>query len=161
MVPGGKAILLIPTNWSHSRLYTKINVDPTTVENDITQILSKIPKNPTTGKVTEAFKDSDDILVTCFAVNTKGDTFHVKDINQLIHGQPIWRKTEVMLFPNFFYSDQTTTEQFLNNGFHIDKIENHFSEERRVAYNRTNPAIPLSSDYINYPLAMLYHVTKM
>ena len=160
LVPGGKAILLIPTDWSHSRLYTKIDIDPTTVENNIAQILSRMPKNPTTAQVTEAFKDSNDILVTCFAVDAEGEIFHVKNINQLTHGQPIWRKTEVMLFPNFLYSDRSTIEQFLNAGFHIDKIEDHYSEERRVAYNRSNPIIPLSSDYVKYPTALVYHVMK-
>ena len=160
LAPGGKAILLIPTDWSHSRLYTKIDADPTTVENNIAQILSKMPKNPTTAQVTEAFKDADDILVTCFAVDAKDEIFHVKNINQLTHGQPIWRKTEVMLFPNFLYSDRSTIEQFLNAGFHIDKIDDHYSEERRVAYNRANPVIPLSSDYVKYPTALVYHVMK-
>ena len=75
LVPGGKAILLIPTDWSHNKLYTKIDVDPTTVEDNIVQILSKLPKNPTTTQVTEAFKDSDDILVTCFAVDAEGDSY--------------------------------------------------------------------------------------
>ena len=160
LVPGGKAILLIPTDWSHSRLYTKIDADPTTVEDNIAQILSKMPKNPTTAQVTEAFKDSDDILVTCFAVDAEGDIFRIKNINQLTHGQPIWRKTEVMLFPNFLYSDQSTIEQFLNAGFHINKIEDLYSEERRIAYNRAHPIIPLSSDYVKYPTALVYHVMK-
>ena len=90
LAPGGKAILLIPTDWSHSRLYTKVEADPTTVEND-TKILATIPKYPTTAQVTKALKDANDILVTCscFAVDTRGNIFHVKDINQLGHGQPI------------------------------------------------------------------------
>ena len=160
LAPGGKAILLIPTDWSHGKLYTKIEADPDTVKKSIEQILTKLPKNPTTAQVTEAFKDSDDILVTCFAVDAAGDVFHVKNINQLSHGQPIWRKTEVMLFPNFLYSDRSIIQQLLNTGFHIDKIENHYTEERRLAYNRTDPAIPLSSDYVKYPTALVYHVLK-
>ena len=160
LVPGGKAILLIPTDWSHSRLYTKIDADPTTVEDNIAQILSKMPKNPTTAQVTEAFKDSDDILVTCFAVDAEGDIFRIKNINQLTHGQPIWRKTEVMLFPNFLYSDRSTIERFLNAGFHINKIEDLYSEERRIAYNKAHPIIPLNSDYVKYPTALVYHVMK-
>ena len=160
LAPGGKAILLIPTDWSHSRLYTRIDTDPASVENSIADILAKIPKNPTTAQVTEAFKDFNDILVTCFAVDDKGDIFHVTDINQLTNGQPIWRKTEVMLFPNFLYSDRSTIEQFLHTGFHIDAIENHYVEEKRLAYNRTNPTISLSSDYVDYPTALVYHVGK-
>ena len=160
LAPGGKAILLIPTDWSHGKLYTKIEADPDTVKKNIEQILIKLPKNPTTAQVTEAFKDSDDILVTCFAVDAAGDVFHVKNINQLSHGQPIWRKTEVILFPNFLYSDRSIIQQLLNTGFHIDKIENHYTEESRLAYNRTDPAIPLSSDYVEYPTALVYHILK-
>ena len=158
--PGGKAVLLIPTDWSHSRLYTKIEADSTTVENNITKTLAKIPKYPTTSQVTEAFKDADDILVTCFAADSRGDIFHVRNIDQLTHGQPIWRKTDVMLFPNFFYSDQSTIKQFLTTRFHIDKIDNHFTEEKRVAYNTSNPTILLSRDYVEYPTALVYHVSK-
>ena len=160
LAPGGKAILLIPTDWSHSRLYTKIEADPDTVERNIEQILANLPRNPTTAQVTEAFKDSDDILVTCFAVDAAGDIFHVKNINQLSDGQPIWRKTEVMLFPNFLYTDRSTIQQLLNTGFHIDKIENHYTEEKRLAYNRSDPAIPLSDEYVKYPTALVYHVGK-
>ena len=160
LAPGGKAILLIPTDWSHSRLYTKIEADPDTVERNIEQILANLPRNPTTTQVTEAFKDSDDILVTCFAVDAAGDIFHVKNINQLSDGQPIWRKTEVMLFPNFLYTDRSTIQQLLNTGFHIDKIENHYTEEKRLAYNRSDPAIPLSDEYVKYPTALVYHVGK-
>ena len=160
LVPGGKAVLLMPTDWSHSRLYTKIEVDPDTVENDIAQILAKIPKYPTIAQVTEAFKDVDDILIACFAVDAKGDLFHVKNIKQLKHGQPIWRKTEVMLYPNFFYSDQSSITHVLTAGLHIDRIENYCTEERRVAYNSSKPNIPLSKKYVQNPPALVYHVSR-
>ena len=160
LVPGGKAVLLMPTDWSHSRLYTKIEANPTAVENNIAQALAKIPRYPTTAQITEAFKDDNDILVTCFAVDAKGDIFHVNNVNQLSYGQPIWRKTEVMLYPNFFYSDQSSITQILTAGLHIDKIENYCTEDRRVAYNNKNPTIPLSKKYIEDPPALVYHISK-
>ena len=160
LVPGGKAVLLMPTDWSHSRLYTKIEANPTAVENNIMQALAKIPRYPTTAQVTEAFKDDNNILVTCFAVNAKGDIFHVKNVNQLSYGQPIWRKTEVMLYPNFFYSDQSSITHILTTGLHIDKIENYCTEDRRVAYNNKNPIIPLSKKYVQDPPALVYHISK-
>ena len=160
LVPGGKAVLLMPTDWSHSRLYTKIEADPATVEDDITHTLTKIPRYPNTAQVTEALQDTDDVLITCFAVDVKGHIFHVKDVNQLTHGQPIWRKTEVMLYPNFFYSDQSSITHVLTAGLHIDKIENHCVEERRVVYNNSKPNIPLSKKYIQDPPALVYHVSR-
>ncbi|XP_065888054.1 uncharacterized protein [Dysidea avara] len=161
LVPGGKALLLISTDWSHSRLYTTTEADPSTVKSEIAQILSTVPKYPTTSQVTEAFRNADDILFTCFAVNNKGEVFNVTNINQLSHGQPIWRKTEVMIFPNFFYSEHSTTDQLVTNEFHIDNIENHFVEEKMVIYNGANPTIPMSTDFINYPMDLVYHVSKL
>ena len=130
LVPGGKALLLIPTDWSHSRLYTTIEANSSTVKSEIAQILSTVPKYPTTSQVTEAFRNIDDILVTCFAVDDKGEIFKVTNTSQLFHGQPIWRKTEVMTFPNFFYSEQSSIDQFVTSGLYIEKIDNHFTEER-------------------------------
>ena len=135
LVSGGKAILLVPTDSCNSFLYTKIGADSATVENNIAKTLEMIPKYPSTAQVTEAFKDANDIFVTCFALDAEGDIFHVKNINQLVHGQPIWKQTEVMMFPNFFYSNQSTTAHILTAGLHIDSIENYFTEERRIAYN--------------------------
>ena len=160
LVPGGKAVLLMPTDWSHSRLYTKIEANPTAVENNIAQALAKIPRYPTTAQITEAFKGDNDILVTCFAADAKGDIFHVNNVSQLSYGQPIWRKTEVMLYPNFFYSDRSSITQILTTGLHIDKIENYCTEDRRVAYNNKNPTIPLSKKYIEDPPALVYHISK-
>ena len=160
LVPNGKAVLLTPTDWSHSRLYTKIEADPTTVEESITQMLAKVPKHPATAQVKEAFDDSNDIIMICFAVDVKGDIFHVKKTNQLNYGQPIWRQTEVMIFPNYFYSDKSTVTQITTAGLHIDSVHNYFTEERRVAHNSKKPNILLNQNYSENPIALVYHVSK-
>ena len=160
LAPGGKAILLIPTDWSHSKLYIKMEVDSTIVENEIAQITAKIPKYPTTAQVIEAFKGTHNILNCCLAVNDEGDVFHVTDISQLTHGQPVWKPTDVMVFPNYFYSDQSSITHILEAGLHIDSIENHCTEEKRVAYNKTNPSIPLSKILVQEPTALVYYVSR-
>jgi len=160
LVPSGKAILLIPTDWSYSRLYTKSEADLAVVENEIAQITAKIPKYPTTAQVTEAFKTSNDVLNCCLAVNTEGDVFRVKSISQLAHGQPIWKHTDVIMFPNYFYSDQSTITHILESGLHIDSIENYCTEEKRVAYNSKNPTIPLTKKCVKEPTALVYYVSK-
>jgi len=43
LVPGGKAVLLIPTDFSHSKLYTRIEADPAIVEDEIAEILAQYP----------------------------------------------------------------------------------------------------------------------
>ena len=160
LVPGGKAVLLIPTDWCNSYLYTKVGADPANVEKDIVQTLSNLPKHPSTAQITEAFKEVDDIFVTCFAVDTQGDIFHVKSIDQLKHGQPIWKQTEVMMFPNFFYSEDSTVTHMVTAGFRIDRVENYFTEARRIAYNSTDPIVHLHKDCVENPLAFVYHISK-
>ena len=64
LIPGGKAILLTPTDDCNSKLYTKIGANPSCVERDIAHILTRLPKNPSTVQVTEAFRNVDDIFVT-------------------------------------------------------------------------------------------------
>ena len=160
LAPGGKAIVQIPSDWSHSGLYTRFEADSTIVENEISQILEMIPRNPTTTQVTEAFKNADDILMACFAVDMRGNLFHVKKISQLKHGQPIWRKNDVVTVPNFFYSDRSDVTSTIAAGFHIDSIENYFTEERRVAHNNTKPNIPIKKEYVENPLALVYHISK-
>ena len=70
-------------------------------------------------------------------------------------------KTEVMtlIFPNYFCSDRSNITHALTAGFHIDSIENYFTEERRVVYNKT-PSIPLSSKHTENPLALVYYLSK-
>ena len=162
LVPGGKAILLAPTDWCHSRLYTKVGVDPVTVEKRTAEVLKSLPKNPTTPQITEAFKDCDNIgiHVTTFAVDDKGDAFRVTNIDQLTHGQPVWKYTDVIFYPNFFYSDQLTITSILEAGLHIDNIENCFNEEARVEYNSNGPSNPISEKCVKEPIMLLYHVSK-
>lgn len=160
LVPGGKAILLTTTDWCHSRLYTKMGTDPATVEDKITQILKTLPKYPSTPQITEAFKDDIGIYVTTFAVDAKGDAFRVKNINQLTNGQPVWVYTDVMLFPHFFYSDQSIILKIVEAGLHIDSIENYFTEERRIAHNSKGPSVYVTEKCVKEPLALVYHVSK-
>ena len=160
LAPGGKAIIQIPTDWSHTGLYTTFEADLTLVKNEIAQILEMVPRHPTSAQVAEAFKNADDILVACFAVDPSGSLFHIKSINQVKHGQPIWRKTEIMMFPNFFYSDRANITHILTAEFHIDSIENHFTEEKRVAHNNKKPKFPLKKEYIENPLVLVYYISK-
>lgn len=160
LVPGGKAILLIPTDWSCSRLYTKMEADPAIVENEVAQIAENIPKYPTTTQVSESFKTSNSVLNCCLAVNDKGDVFRVKNISQLTHGQPIWKHTDVMMFPNYFYSDHSSITCILESGLHIDSIENYCTEEKRVAYNNKNPKASLIKKCVKEPTALVYYLSK-
>ena len=163
LAPGGKAIVLTPTDWEHSRVHTKVGADPAGVENNIAQVLKNLPKNPTTPQITKAFKDCNDIdiFITTFAVDDKGNVFRVTNIDQLTHGQPIWKYSDVILFSNFFYSDRSTISGILEAGLHIDSIENCFNEAARVEYNSKGPSSPISEKCVKEPSMLLYHVSKV
>ena len=160
LVPGGKAIYLSPSDWCHTELYTRIEADPSTVEDEIAEILETVPRYPTTEQITEAFSHANNILVACFAADQNGKLFRVRSINQLAYSQHIWKKTEVLLYPNFFYSDQSDIENLQSAGFHIDQKENFFTEERRSLFNRKNPNIMLSKKYITNPASWVYYISK-
>ena len=55
------------------------------------------------------------------------------------------------MFPNFFYSDQSSITKILAAGFCIDNIENYFTEERRIAHNKK---------CVENPLALVYHISN-
>ena len=160
LAPGAKAILLIPTDWSHCGLYTKSEADPVIVEHNISKVLAKIPRHPTTSEVTDAFKEENDVFMCNFTVDTKGNIFLVSNTNQLDHGQPLWVKTEVIMFPNFFYSDHSITTYLLTAGFCIDSINNHFTEEKRIAHNNKHHGFVLNKTFVENPLALVYCVSK-
>ena len=69
-------------------------------------------------------------------------------------------KLYTVMQPNFFYSDRSNIIHAFTAGFHIDSIENYFTEERIVAYNSKKPDIPLNRKYTENPLALVYHVSK-
>ena len=60
-----------------------------------------------------------------------------------------------MLYPNFFYNDQSDVEHLITTSFHIDHVDNYCTEERRLAYNNKRPAIPLNREYISHPPALV------
>ena len=65
-----------------------------------------------------------------------------------------------MTFAAYYYDDQFFQEQIKAAGLELDKIENYYTEERRIAYNSTNPEIELDKTIINTPPFVMYHLSK-
>jgi len=160
LVPGGKAIMVVPTDWSHTTLYTTIETNSSEFESELTEKLKDIPKYPTSAQVTKAFKNTNEIIMACFTIDDKGELFRIKMKSQVADGHPIWRKTDVMTFPNFFYCEQYVVETILAAGLHINKVKDCFTKERLMAYNKYNPVIRLSEDSMKHPNVLIYHVSK-
>ena len=134
LTPGGKAIIAAPSNFSYSKLYTNGTADSIELNKEITEILSKMPKHPTVEKVNEAFKHLDDIIMTCFAIDEDGKLFRVESTNQLTDGQNVLRQVNQVTHLKLFQSDQAIIDQIRAVGLCLDKVDNCYTEERRVGY---------------------------
>ena len=65
-----------------------------------------------------------------------------------------------MTFANYFYDDDFLQPQIKAAGLSIDSIESYYTEERRVAYNNTNPTMKLDKSLTDTPPFVLYHLSK-
>ena len=65
-----------------------------------------------------------------------------------------------MTFADYFYDDDFLQQQIKAAGLNIDNIENYYTEERRVAYNNTNPEIKLDKAITDTPPFVMYHLSK-
>ena len=159
LVPGGKALVL---NLSKSA-FQDILIDganETVVQEKIDQILTHFPDQPSQEQIIKALKSLHEVVCVCFECNKNGSLVHVKDVNQLVNGQCVMRKTYISTFPDYYYDDQFLVDQTLAAGLHIDQIENIFTEERRIMHNILNPEAPFHKDIINHPLYLLYYISK-
>ena len=84
LAPGGKAVLLAHTDWSHSKLYIKNKADLMSTEDSIAEILTTLPKYPNTAQVAEAFRDTDDILMTCLHLTKLATYFMLQTQTNLL-----------------------------------------------------------------------------
>ena len=118
----------------------------------IDQVLGKIPKYSSLQQISKALEDLHEITSVCFAYDETGSLFMVKDVKQLVRGQATLTKTDITTFPNFFYDNKFLVDQTTAAGLHIDKVENVFTEERRVIHNTLNPATTYSKDVVDHPI---------
>ena len=119
-----------------------------------------LPNYPTQDQINDAFEDLHDVIQAPFIVDQNGQLQRVTDIDKLSNGQAIWSKTQIMTFPDYFYDDDFLMQQIKAAGLDIDNIESYYTEERRVAYNNTNPEIKLGKATTKTPPFVMYHLSK-
>ena len=66
----------------------------------------------------------------------------------------------MMTFACYFYDEKFYQQQIKASGLKLDKIENYYTEERRVAYNNTNPEVKPDNTIIDTPPFVMYHLSK-
>ena len=123
LVPGGKALVLNLSNSSFQIVLTD-GANKEVVQKKIDQILACIPDHPTQPQISKAFEDLHDVVCVSFAYDKNGSLVQVTDVNQLINGQMVVRKTYISTFPDFYYNDQFLVNKTTEAKLCIDKIEN-------------------------------------
>ena len=78
----------------------------------------------------------------------------------LANGQAVWTTRQIMTFADYFYDKQFIQQQIESAGLTIDNIENYFTEERRIAYNNSNPKVKLDKTITDTPPLLMYHLSK-
>ena len=108
---------------------------------------------PSQTEINDAFQDLSDVIQVCFTLNESGQLKRITNIEQmpLANGQAVWTTCQIMTFADYFYDEQFIQQQIESAGLTIDNIENHFTEERRIAYNNSNPKVKLDKTITDTP----------
>ena len=158
LVPGGKALVHNLSNAAFQTMYLFSEDDEASLKKSIEQVLQNCKTASTLAELTNTFGKFGRVVRVCFTKDENEQLFLVDNTTQLTNGQAMWFKTERMTFPNYFYSDKYLTNQIAAGGFYIDKIENPYTEEKRVMYNLANPRQQLSKTIVDYPPSLLYYL---
>ena len=161
LVPGGKALVHNLSNPIFEKLYLYDGDDEASVKESIDEVLQVQRGFSSLAEINNAFQKCGTVVRACFAKDENDLLFHVTNTNQLINGQTVWCKTERMTFPNYFYDEKYLTGEMVAAGFSINKVENPYTEERRVVYDRVNSGgKQLNKKFIEYPPTMMYHLQR-
>jgi len=160
LAPGGRAAIINLTEQSFDKLYLTIGADETSVRGQIARCIEQLSTDPTVKQVNKAFDSLHDALKVSFATDSQGRVYLVNDVSQLANGAPVWSKTSLMTFPNYFYKDEYLMEQTTAAGFRVDQVEDIYTEERRLEYNKAHCNRQISKAVVDHPIAYMHHISK-
>ena len=160
LVPGGKAVVNCISKPAFEKLFVRSGADPVLVEKEIAKTLMGLTAYPSQDEINNAFQDLSDPIHVFFTHDDNGYVQRVTDVNKLTNGQAVWAKTQIMVFSDYFYDEQFFQQQIEAAALKLEKIENYYTEERRVAYNSTNPEVKLAKSITDTPIFVMYHLSK-
>ena len=160
LVPGGKAVMNCTSKHAFEKLYLRSGADPVLVQKEIAKFLLSLSTYPSQDEMTNAFQDLCDAVNVYFTHDESGHVHRITDADKLTNGQATWAKTQVMVFAGYFYDEQFFQQQIEAAGLKLEKIENYYTEERRIAYNNTNPELKLAKTITDTPVFVMYHLSK-
>ncbi|XP_065886070.1 uncharacterized protein [Dysidea avara] len=160
LVPGGKAMVMNFVKPAFDIMYLYQGENQGDTELKLQNVLAKLPNYPSNEQIMKEFQDLHSVMLVSFALDEQGRLYRITDASKLVDGQPIRINSEAMVFPDYYYGDNFIDDQIKAAGLCIDQIENCFTEERRIAYNSTNPSNRCNSTIVQYAPFLLYHLSK-
>ena len=157
LVPGGKAVVWHRAKAAYDRMILDAGTNQAALEEKIQSILAKFSKQPTNEQVNTALNE---IVRATFALDEEGRLYKVTNLSQLVNGHAVYTLTTIMVFPDYYYTDEFIQDQIKAAGLHLDRIECFCTEERRVAYNNSKQKFKLDKGVTDHPPHYLYHVSK-
>ena len=157
LAPGGKALVHNLSNAAFQTLYLFSDDDEASLKISFEQVLQN-HKVSSLAEIADVLEKSGRVVRACFTKDKNEIMFPVTNTKQLANGQVIWFKTERMIFPNYYYTDEYLTNQIVSAGLSMHKIINPYTEERRVIYNLSDPKKQLGKTIIQQPPSLLYYI---
>ena len=115
---------------------------------------------PLQDEINDAFQDLTDVQCFNLTLNQNGRLERITDADKMTNGQATWGITQVMTLTSYFYSEQFIQQQINAVGLNIDNTENLCTEERKIAYNSSNPEIKFDKTITDDPPVVMYHLSK-
>ena len=160
LVPGGKAVVNCASKQAFEKMILRSGADKVLVEKKIAEKLINLAAYPSQDEINDTFVALDDVIEAFFASNENGHLERITDADKLTNGQAVWCKCYMMTFASYFYDENFYQQQIQAAGLKLDKIENYYTEERRIAYNSANPEIKFDKTIIDTPPFVMYHLSK-
>ena len=130
------------------------------VENQLERKLMSLPYFPSQDQLNDAFVDLHDVIHVFFTLDQNGKLLMISDASRMSDGKTIWSRSQIIAFPNCFYHNEFFQQQIKSSGLKIDYVERYYTEERRVAYNNTNPEIELDDMLTDTSPFVMYFLSK-
>ena len=160
LVASGKAVVNCITKFACEKMALRSGADRVLVEKKIAEKLMNLAAYPSQDEINDSFQDLDDVIEVFFALDVNGCLKRITDADKLTNGQAVWCKCYMMTLACYFYDENFYQQQIKASGLKLDKIENYYTEERRVAYNSTNPEVKPDKTITETPPFVMYHLSK-
>ena len=160
LVPGGKAIVNCFSKPALGKLVVRSGADKELVETEIAHKLLNLASYSSADEINSALQDLSDLVHVFFTLDKSGHLQRITDVDKLTNEQAVWSKCRSMAFPNYYYDEKFFNQQIKAAGLKLDKIDNYYAEERRIAYNSANPEVKLDESITDTPTFFMYHLSK-